>query len=211
MSYEIHILNTEKILFYDFSLNNNLFQEFCVIIYWKKKRQWTFQFTPLLRLLILYELVLIYEINFQNFHWILHTSPHTPKNHWNTQMWGGGGGGAIRNPRETPWDSYKEALQGWIVDFLTRHRTENTMELSAEFLQGAITSWYENNCPIRKTIPQKGIRWWNTQLESRGREVRELLNRAQKNVDQQIWEKYYRACRKYNIIYKVFKRTSGCY
>jgi hypothetical protein len=84
-----------------------------------------------------------------------------------------------RNPRGTNWDYYREELR----DLLRRGpmeyiRDEARLEFALQWLQHALITAYENNCPMRLVKPARNFLRWTARLEVLRRGVRRLLNRG---------------------------------
>ena len=101
----------------------------------------------------------------------------------------------IRNPRGTNWGSFKGNLQ----DRLERGPEMNVNEdaglgLVIIWIQQALVSEYEDNCPLRPVrTGGKSLRW---ELESLRKEVRWLFNKCRADKNLHSWDLYREAQRK---------------
>jgi hypothetical protein len=69
-----------------------------------------------------------------------------------------------RNQWTTCWVSYWEELWASCWEFLGHFGTAEETEIAAEFLQEAIVSSYEYNCPLCITGGRKKVPWLSPQL-----------------------------------------------
>jgi hypothetical protein len=96
----------------------------------------------------------------------------------------------IRKSRGTIWGSFREAVgekleRGPEVDM----KDEAGLGLEVHWIQEAVTSAYEENCPLRPVRRGRRTLTWTTELQSLRREVRRIFNRCRKN-NAQSWELY---------------------
>ena len=104
----------------------------------------------------------------------------------------------IRNPRLAKWGSFREDLR----DTLERG-PELSMEdeaglwLAFQWIQQALVTAYEENCPIRPTKNGRKSLRWSPELASLRREVRQLFNRCRAYNKSFSWELYREAQRRY--------------
>ena len=54
----------------------------------------------------------------------------------------------IRNPRNTNWDSFKQDLRDWLARGLDM-KDEAGLGLATDWVQQALVSAYEDNCPLK--------------------------------------------------------------
>lgn len=111
-----------------------------------------------------------------------------------------------RNPRRTDWGAFKEELQGRFEDFPSRYGTCDELEHAADFLQRALITSFENNCPTSAVGSAEGSPWWNSHLEALRSKSRKLCNRANKTNKASDWERYKAAQREYNNKIQKYKR-----
>ena len=101
----------------------------------------------------------------------------------------------IRNPRGTNWGSFK----GDVQDRLERGPEMNVNDeaglgLAFLWIQQALVSAYEDNCPLRPVrTGGKSLRW---ELESLRKEVRWLFNKCRADKNLHSWDLYREAQRK---------------
>jgi len=115
----------------------------------------------------------------------------------------------IRNPRGTDWGSFQEDLR----DKLERG-PEMSMEdeaglgLAVYWIQQALITAYEDNCPLRPAKKERKSLKWTSELESIQREVRRLSNTCRANNKSSSWELYREAQRRYRKeVRKASKET----
>jgi hypothetical protein len=114
----------------------------------------------------------------------------------------------IRNPRGTNWGSFREDLR----DKLERG-PELSMEdkaglgLAVQWIQQALVTDYEENCPLRPTKNGRKSLRWTPELASLRREVRRLFNRCRADNKSSSWELYREAQRRYKEVRKASKET----
>jgi hypothetical protein len=95
----------------------------------------------------------------------------------------------IRNPRGTNWGSFRADLR----EKLERGpemsmRDEAGLGLAVHWIQQALISAYEGNCPLRPARKgKKSLRWAPKSLR---REVRRLFNRCRADNNSHSWELY---------------------
>jgi hypothetical protein len=115
----------------------------------------------------------------------------------------------VRDPRSTNWGSFRGALgeklgRGPEVDMKDRAG----MGLAVHWIQEALTSAYEENCPLRPARRGKKTLRWTTELETLRREVRRLFNRCRKYNNAHSWELYRETQRRYRKeVRKASKET----
>jgi hypothetical protein len=103
----------------------------------------------------------------------------------------------IRNPRGTNWGSFKGNLQ----DRLERGPEMNVNEeaglgLVILWIQQALVSEYEDNCPLRPVRTGRKSLRWTMELESIRKEVRRLFNKCRADKNPHSWDLYREAQRK---------------
>jgi hypothetical protein len=77
--------------------------------------------------------------------------------------------------------------------------------LAVHWIQQALISAYEDNCPLRpRRKGRKSLRW-RSELETLRREVRRLLNKCRANNESYSWELYREVQRRYR---KEVRKTS---
>ena len=104
----------------------------------------------------------------------------------------------IRNPRGTNWGYFKGDLR----DRLERGteinmKNEAGLGLAFHWVQQALISAYEDNCPHRPVKTGRQSLKWTVELESLRREVRWLFNKCRSDKNPHIWELYREAQRNY--------------
>jgi hypothetical protein len=88
----------------------------------------------------------------------------------------------IRNPRGTNWDSFRRDLRrGLEGGPQMSMQDEAEIALATHWLQRALISAYEKNCPLRPAGKGKRPLRRTEELESLRREVRRLFNRCPAN------------------------------
>jgi len=86
-----------------------------------------------------------------------------------------------RNPRKTDWESYRIDLSGCMSRMTGKINNFTDIELAANQLQDAITSSFNENCPLTVRENNKNTYWWNHDITAKRREVRRLFNVAKKS------------------------------
>jgi hypothetical protein len=104
----------------------------------------------------------------------------------------------MRNPRGPNWGSFQDDLR----EGLERRpememKDEASLRLAVRWIQQALLSAYENNCPLRPIRKGKRSLRWTPLLASHRREVRRLFNRCQAKNDPYSWELYREAQQRY--------------
>jgi len=104
----------------------------------------------------------------------------------------------IRNPRSTNWGSFRESLR----DKLERGpelsmEDEAGLGLAVHWIQQALITAYEDNCPLRPAKNGRKSLKWTSESESLRREVRRLFNRCRADNKSSSWEVYRGTQRKY--------------
>jgi hypothetical protein len=85
----------------------------------------------------------------------------------------------IRNPRGTNWGSFQEVLREKLERGPEMNiRDEARLGLAVHWVQQALISAYEENCPLRPIKKGSKSLKWTSELESLRREVRRLFNRC---------------------------------
>jgi len=95
----------------------------------------------------------------------------------------------IRNPRDTNWGSFREDLRvtlerGPVLNMEDKAR----MGLAVQWIQQALVTAYEENCPLRPTKKGRKPLKWTPELASLRREVTQLFNRYQADNKSSSWE-----------------------
>ena len=115
----------------------------------------------------------------------------------------------IRNPRGTNWGSFPEDLR----DKLERGpemnmKDEARLGLAVHWLQQALVTAYEDNCPPRFVKNGRKSLNWTARLKSLRKEVRRLFNRCRADNKPSSWELYRQAqCRYGKEVRKASKQT----
>jgi len=104
----------------------------------------------------------------------------------------------IRNPRGTNWGSFREDLR----DQLERGpemdmKSEAGLELAIHWVQEALISAYEDNCPLRPVKTGRQSLKWTAELESLRRGVRRLFNKCRSDKNPHSWDLYKEAQQNY--------------
>jgi hypothetical protein len=104
----------------------------------------------------------------------------------------------IRNLRGTNWGSFKEDLR----DRLERGPEMNVNDeaglgLVILWIQQALVSAYEDNCPLRPVRKGRKSLRWTMELESLWKEVRWLFNKCRADKNPHSWDFYREAQQKY--------------
>jgi hypothetical protein len=85
----------------------------------------------------------------------------------------------VRNPRGTNWGSFKGDLRDRLETSPEMDlKNEAGLELPVHWVQQALISAYEDNCPIRPVKTGRQSLKWTVELESLRREVRRLFNKC---------------------------------
>jgi hypothetical protein len=97
----------------------------------------------------------------------------------------------IRNPRGTSWDSFREGLKGVLERGPEMNmKDEAGLGLAILFVQQALISAYEDNCPLKPVRTGKHSLKWTYELKCIRREVRWLFNECRADKTSQSWELY---------------------
>ena len=104
----------------------------------------------------------------------------------------------IRNPRGTNWGSFR----GDLKDRLERSpeinmKNEAGFGLAIHWVQQALISANDDNCPLRPIKTGRQSLKWTLELESLRRGVRRLFNKCQSDKNPHSWELYGQAQWKY--------------
>ena len=67
-------------------------------------------------------------------------------------------------------------------------KDEAGLGLAIHWVQQALITTYEDNCPLRPVRKGRIFLRWTSELESLRREVRELFNRCQADNNSTSWE-----------------------
>jgi len=85
---------------------------------------------------------------------------------------------------------------------------EAGLGLAVHWIQQALITTYEDNCPLRPAKNGRKSLKWTTELESLRREVRRLFNRCQADNKSSSWALYREAQWRYRKeVYKASKET----
>jgi hypothetical protein len=85
---------------------------------------------------------------------------------------------------------------------------ETGLGVAVQWLQRALISAYEDNCPHRPAKKGKKSLRWARELESITREVRRLFNKCRANNQSHSWELYREAQQRYRKeVHKASKET----
>ena len=104
----------------------------------------------------------------------------------------------IRNPTGTNWGSFREDLRGKLERGPEMNMKEEAgLGLAVQWLQQALVTAYEDNCPPRFAKQGRKSLRWTARLESLRREVRRLFNRCRADSKSSSWELYREAQRRY--------------
>jgi hypothetical protein len=96
-----------------------------------------------------------------------------------------------RNPRGTKWGSFREELQEVLNRGLVGcTANEAGLGLALNWVQHALVTAYENNCPVRLVKPANTSLRWTARLESLRRNVRRLFNKSRRDQTMHSWELY---------------------
>ena len=115
----------------------------------------------------------------------------------------------IRNPRGTNWGSFWEGLR----DRLVRGREMNMKDeaglgLAIHWVQQALISASEDNCPFRPVKTGRQTLKWTMELEFPRRGVRRLFSKYRKDKNLHSWELYREAQWRYRkAVRKASKET----
>ena len=94
----------------------------------------------------------------------------------------------IRNPRGTNWDSFRMDLRRTGEGPPDEHERRSETRACGAWLQRALISAYEDNCPLRNVKAGKKPLRWTRELESLRREVRRLFNKCRADNQVRSWE-----------------------
>jgi hypothetical protein len=97
----------------------------------------------------------------------------------------------VRNPRDTDWGTFI----GDLTDRLYRDpemdlKNEAGLGLAIHWVQQALISAYEDNCPLRPVKTGRQSLKWTVELESLRREVRRLFNKCRSDKNPHSWDLY---------------------
>jgi acetyl esterase/lipase len=76
-------------------------------------------------------------------------------------------------------------------------KDEAGLGLAVHWVQQALISPFEANCPLRPVKKGRKSLRWTSELESLRREVRQLFNKCRGDNNPQSWELYREAQRRY--------------
>ena len=104
----------------------------------------------------------------------------------------------FRNSRSTKWGSF----QGDLLDQLERGpkldmKDEVGLGLAIDWVQQALISVYEDNCPLKPVKTGRQSLRWTVELESLRRGVRQLFNKCRLEENPHSWALYRQAQRNY--------------
>jgi hypothetical protein len=104
----------------------------------------------------------------------------------------------IRNPRGTNWGFFHGSLREKLEKGPEMSmKDEAGLGLAIHWIQQALISAFEDNCPLQPIRKGRKSRRWTLELELLRREVRRLFNRCQANNDLHSSELYREAQRRY--------------
>jgi hypothetical protein len=92
-----------------------------------------------------------------------------------------------RNQQTTCWASYQEKLQAKLHGFPGHFGTVKDTEIAADFLQQAIVSSYESNCPLWTTGGKRKVPCCSPQLGRLCQGTSKLLNKAKRTGVPSDW------------------------
>jgi len=115
----------------------------------------------------------------------------------------------VRNPRGNNWGSFRRDLREKLERGPKMNiEDEAGLGLAVHWIQQALISAYEDNCPLRPARGEMKSLRWTSELESFRREVRRLFNRCRTNNNSHSWELYREAQRRYRKeVRKASKET----
>ena len=124
-------------------------------------------------------------------------------------LWGSVLVSLIRNPKGTNWGSFREGLREKRVrDPKMNMKDEAGLGLAVHWVQQALISTYEDNCPLRPVRKGRKSLRWTSELEPLKREVRRLFNKCQADNNSYSWELYREAQQRYRKeVRKASKET----
>jgi len=124
-------------------------------------------------------------------------------------LWGSVPALLIRNPRGTNWGSFQEGLRDKLERGLEMSMEDKAgLWLAVHWIQQALITTYEDNCPLRPAKNGRKSLKWTLELESLRREVRWLFNRCRDDNKSSSWELYRDAQRRYRKeVRKAYKET----
>ena len=97
----------------------------------------------------------------------------------------------IRNPRGTNWGSFQESLREKLeMGPEMSIKDEAGLGLAIHWIQQALISAYEDNCPLKPFRKGRKSLRWTSELESLRREVPWLFNRCRADNDSHSWDLY---------------------
>jgi ribonuclease HI len=106
----------------------------------------------------------------------------------------------IRIPQHTNWSLYNHYIQVHLEGVKTNIENSVDLDFTAEQITSAITSAYQDSCPVTHRKVNRKVPWWNETLERKRKEVRRLYNQSRANTDKQDYKKslteYYKMIRK---------------
>jgi hypothetical protein len=106
--------------------------------------------------------------------------------------------GFFRDPRSTNWDSFREDLERCLEEGPKINvKVEAGLGLAIAFVQAALITAYEDNCPLNVGRKGKCSLRWTSKLESLTREVKQLFNKDRRSGTPESWELCREAQRRY--------------
>ena len=97
--------------------------------------------------------------------------------------------GPIRNPRETEWSSYVEALHGRMSQFPSRYGSNDEIAIAIEILRNSIIKSNEDNCALR-SAHMDNPPWWSRRLDKLRKNARKSWNIAKATGSLWDWENH---------------------
>ena len=88
----------------------------------------------------------------------------------------------FRNPKKTEWSSYNKSLSQKLESLNLKINNIQELNIYADKLRIAITSSFEENCPLNVINSNRSCPWYNSHLAELRRNVRKLWNKSKKKL-----------------------------
>jgi len=114
---------------------------------------------------------------------------------------------SFRNPRRTDWGKF-EAFLGKKLSKPCRISSIEDIETSLSYLTTHLNTAYKRSCPLTRPKSRPRPPWWNRELESLRKEVKEIFKLAKTADCKECWGEYRDLCKAYKTKIKKAKKDS---
>jgi hypothetical protein len=111
----------------------------------------------------------------------------------------------FRNPRETNWDLYNQALSTKVNEIDYNCNNVKDLEMVVQQFGDAIIISYHESCPLREKRDNRNSPWWNKKLEWLRKEVRRLARSSKLTSE---WSEHRTILTQYNKEIRKAKREN---